>query len=99
MPNWTPGPWKIYAEVNILGGVDGRRGVANCGGYSDGRLPDSGDAENKANAVLVAAAPALVEALEALLTPFEGLPEEYLEIHASEAVMTARAALRLARGE
>lgn len=62
----TAGPWVLYGEFNINGGPDGRRGVATAGGYQNNRLPDSGDAENRANARLIAAAPDLLLAVKCL---------------------------------
>lgn len=59
----TPGPWvpNKHSEATVMGGPDGGRAVASCGGYSDNRLEDSGSSENLANARLVAAAPDLLK--------------------------------------
>lgn len=67
MPH-TLAPWTIYQGFNVMGGPDGRRSVANAGGHADNRLPDNGLGENRANALLIAAAPELLEAVRLLLT-------------------------------
>lgn len=55
------GPWKIKFEFNVED-TNGRT-IASCGGYSDNCRVQEVDAENKANARLIAAAPDLLEAL------------------------------------
>lgn len=65
MAHHTPGPWSVFKTFNVMGGSDGRRGVANCGGTVDGRLPDGGEGESRANVALIAAAPDLLDALKA----------------------------------
>jgi hypothetical protein len=93
----TPGPWRVFADVNIQGGKDGRRGIATTGGTVDGRVPDQGHGENLANARLIAAAPAMAEALEMILTVwFDATATRADDERAEQA---ARDALRLAKGE
>lgn len=60
----TPGPWSIVHTFNIVGGVDGRRGVANAGGYSENINQEACHEENIANATLIAAAPKMLAALK-----------------------------------
>ena len=96
----TPGPWTIHADTDgwplvMSGGVAGRI-VANVNPQS---CPDESSAPAfvampcEANARLIAAAPELLEALEAslalidLVIPFEG-----------EVTRTARAAIAKAEG-
>jgi hypothetical protein len=63
----TPGPWTIRHEFNVMG-PEGRL-VAACGGHSNNRAVLAVDAENTANAHLIAAAPELLDALK-LALPF-----------------------------
>jgi hypothetical protein len=62
----TPGPWNVKYELNVDG--PNRRGIALTNIYSTNG-PDELDVieENKANAQLIAAAPDLLAACEALL--------------------------------
>ncbi len=60
----TPGPWKVKSDYNVFSG--GGRLVANSGGHSGSVCPEEIHEENKANAILIAAAPDLLEALENL---------------------------------
>lgn len=89
---WTPGPWRrsthAFAHVETS---DGRRSVANCGGYSTNTDKGEHIDENEANATLCAAAPNLYEALESVLEYFDHNP-----IHECR---FAYAALAKARGE
>lgn len=66
MSKYTEGPWSIAFTFNIIG-ADGRRGVANTGGYSENRNQEACHEENIANASLIAAAPELLDALRRLL--------------------------------
>ena len=74
MSGHTRGPWKVYRASNgkILG-----IGDAEAGGVTDyiGGLWRSGR-ELEANADLIAAAPELLEALEAAVPYLSGLPHE-----------------------
>ena len=56
----TAGPWNTlqYGPVNVLAG---RRMVATTGCYSSNVDTESVDAENEANARLIAAAPSILE--------------------------------------
>ena len=95
----TKGPWEMDAGLNIHG--PDNRLVANCGGRSQNFDTEKCEAENKANAHLIAAAPELLEALEMMVRQFgphpredtEGWREEY------EACDSARAAIAKAKGE
>lgn len=101
----TPGPWFIHHTFNVMGGIDGRRGVANTGTSYDGRLPDGGYAESEANTHLIAAAPRMLAALE-------GFDRLSLVIESAvrncdptrqdairNAIVDGRAAIKAARGE
>ena len=61
----TPGPWFIDPRAGTHIISDGR-GVASTGGYTDASDIDGSNLENVANAHLVAAAPLMLEALEAV---------------------------------
>lgn len=57
----TPGPWKVYHEYNV---TKGNRSIANCGGHTvNTENWQEVDEENKANARLIASAPALLALL------------------------------------
>src|SRR5690606_19057690 len=56
MSKHTPGPWSIHHEFNVLD--ENGRCVASGGGYSS-NLRDA-EPENRANAMLIAAAPDLL---------------------------------------
>lgn len=97
----TPGPWSIYETAGNGGNIPARmevvapeserakRLIANVYGF---KLP-----EGRANARLIASAPELLEALEALLqlsiTPGIGQHQR------TKAINTAKAALAKARRE
>ncbi len=58
----TPAPWNLGTETLIVRSANRENHIADCGiSYS---LSDN---EMKANAVLIAAAPELLEALEAMM--------------------------------
>ena len=61
MPDFTPGPWKAYGIAGLL--VDVR---TVDGGIHIADLDQCEDAEDVANAHLIAAAPKMYEALEAM---------------------------------
>lgn len=61
----TPGPWTIRHETNVFGGT---RLVANAGGHQSNANRLDVDAENQANARLIAAAPELLDALSWAIT-------------------------------
>jgi hypothetical protein len=96
----TPGPWTIYAEYNVQGGPDGRRGVAITGGYSDNRLPDYGNGESQANARLISAAPDLLAALKSMeyWITNENLETQEGRRIGRRALIAARAAIARAEG-
>lgn len=68
LKNHTPGPWTIHHEYNV---IKDNRSIANCGGHTVNtpNWPEV-EEENKANARLIAAAPALL----AVLTEGVGIP-------------------------
>lgn len=89
---WTPGPW-FDAEGTTTGRIvtapfqpKVRRSVAACGGQ-----------RRDANARLIAAAPEMVEALDACQTYFANISGMTVE-DAQDALTTVRAALAKARG-
>ncbi len=68
---FTPGPWKIKYRVNVE--AENGRGIASAGGHSDNTRCEEVDAENQANAHLIAAAPKMYEALEWLVNLASGV--------------------------
>lgn len=80
----TPGPWVIRFDFNVFGG-DGRL-VASAGGHANNVTPLGTDAENRANAHLIAAAPELLEALKLIVE------------HFGDPLKVARAAIAKAEG-
>ena len=106
----TPGPWKIESggwsrqkgTAEFVLGSDGQTVVAEChtGG---GEVNDSeyGRAQTKADARLIAAAPDLLEALEAMAERFSLFPKPTTasESNSRNALLNeARAAIAKARG-
>lgn len=99
-PKFTPGPWSthreghstVYVDAPLGGGV--LQEVAACGPTAEGAE------QQDANARLIAAAPELYEALEAVeLACRMGIPPgEVLSLN-STIRLAARAALAKARGE
>lgn len=87
----TPGPWTIYKTVNVMGGSDGRRLVANAGGHQDNRVADNGNGENEANARLIAAAPDLLAALKLVTSKTAVDYATYQESFESARVIIAKA--------
>lgn len=61
----TPGPWMVRHAYNVMAG---RRSVATCGGYYSNVPGEDSHGENVANAHLVAAAPDLLAACQAILS-------------------------------
>lgn len=103
---WTKGPWRLDDETAHAGLIEGDYHFVDAGdGFHGGGdhgfglcgLMSVGDAR------LVAAAPDLAEALEALLTEHMDLAGRAGELEWAEAepspVLAARAALAKARGE
>lgn len=61
----TPGPWALHHRTAYtVVGPDGSRTVATCGGYQNNQDAAAVDAENRANARLIASAPKMLEALK-----------------------------------
>lgn len=95
MTKFTKGPWVVYAEMNVRN-QDGEP-VAACGPSRVGN--DCGNAENKANAALIAAAPELYEALQEMTALAEG-PTGGVSVSQKIAILAkARAALAKAEGK
>lgn len=104
--SWTPGPWRLDPEANDEA-VIGSRGflVADCCIFS-ARKGAPTDAENRANARLIASAPDLAEALEQALWHL-GSDADRLQLAIPAGRRTSslgcveaiRAALSKARGE
>lgn len=100
---WTPGPWRQVWSTNghFMIGIAGQDGV----GVTDSRfnLWSGDDAEAKANAHLIAAAPELAEALDCLLTTYVEMVNSgdcgFWDAEKQPEVIAARAALAKARGE
>lgn len=97
---FTPGPWKVFRASDgrsILGvGDKNAGGITDCGDVStnDLGLWRSGT-ERDANAALIAAAPAMYDALESAIGAMEvlGHPKNY------GALLKAQKVLAAARGE
>ena len=90
----TPGPWVIhgnFTEIHPHDDPDGNQVIADVD-------PDCEMSNREANARLIAAAPDLLEALEAMVTTWEG-PRELAAIRFAQNVIAARAAIAKARGE
>lgn len=86
-PRHTPGPWELLAgdcRWIVSGGADGRT-VASVETEDCGRRLRHADAD----AALIASAPALLAACEALLDT-DGEPNEDIKRHAREVVRAAR---------
>lgn len=62
MSGFTPGPWRTFDHAGIIGVTPVARGVGDVA-HLNGLDPDRPHAVTAANARLIAAAPALVEAL------------------------------------
>ncbi len=89
----TPGPWKSRGEAGYTG-----HGVNDTTGRSVCSIPSNGNrafAERNANAVLLASAPDLLAALEAIVTLLVEQPESYIHVIEGE----ARQAIAKALGE
>ena len=91
----TPGPWT-FAPLSTASRFRATQQEERFGIYADTapeghRMP--AEAQGEANARLIAAAPDLLEALEALVFDFDS------HSTADESISRARAALKKARGE
>ena len=90
---FTPGPWtkwrnSVHSEDGIC--------IAECG--NSVRTTHLSEEESEANTNLIAAAPELLEALEAIIKGLEASDEEGLIGH-TEQIINAKAAIAKARGE
>ena len=72
----TPGPWKINPRASMVVESESGRTIASCGAYTSNT--ENTEPENQANARLIAAAPELLEALEAVS---DEAIDEYHERH------------------
>ncbi|MCK5643018.1 MAG: hypothetical protein KAJ19_19580 [Gammaproteobacteria bacterium] len=70
MSKHTAGPWAMRHGLNLVG--ENRRLVANCGGHAQNFDVEENEAENEANAHLVAAAPDMWAALHEVKTEMCG---------------------------
>lgn len=95
----TPGPWFAGEQSDISGWVEIRvpgysRNPVACATPADaGDAEARRDAETLANARLIAAAPELLEACEAIVSSIEGGPVE-----PEDAIASVRAAIAKATG-
>ncbi len=101
MTEHTPGPWEIDPRAaNHV--IADKRSICSLG-FHDTSLPDGGQAENSANARLIAAAPDLLAALEIARECIaycrrahpdaqtgEGIPVEYIIDEAAIIYLTKR---------
>lgn len=100
----TPGPWHVTEHSDWQGmsgvslGIDDRFGAEGGRDYSLATVVHGDPDELQANACLIAAAPALLAALERLAESELASMEEREYPHA-EAYLQARAAIAAARGE
>jgi len=96
MTQHTPGPWyrDPYAENDIVSGTP-EDGASICTMWEDGYKDE---AQPRANANLITAAPDLLEALEDLVTLVDFIADEYDLSRMSE-TKAARAAIAKAKGE
>lgn len=92
---WTPGPWWVEGEVVCAPDGDNFPwyvAIAERCGYPND--------QSRANAHLIAAAPELYEALEALSEHFTQVVKAFrVDSEEHETLVAARAALAKARGE
>jgi len=84
----TPGPWAVSPYMNITS----RNGTV----AKTEQMPGNDEAERKANAHLIAAAPDLLSALREMMSVFQD-HEQYDE-ESAEVVSIARAAIAKAEG-
>ena len=94
MKKHTPGPWAILERAE-----DSRTHISN-GAHivcTLGTTRTDGSPNHSPNALLIAAAPDLLSALEEMMAVFQD-HEQYDE-ESAEVIQSARAALRKAKGE
>ncbi len=98
----TPGPWEVYKRRDAMGQLTGRLPeITGKGGLpiiADIRWNSHNEEHGMANARLIAAAPALLEALERI-TNAPDLNLDELEPETLNALEQARAAIAQAKGE
>lgn len=103
----TPGPWHANTADRIPS-WEGENGIPVYGRLPNGTMPRvanvrsayGGADADEANARLIAAAPLMLEALEALMTAYATVPGmSGLPMHDSDVWHQARAAIRAATGE
>jgi len=100
----TPGPWEVHRGGGLVrrdNGDDTCCSIAEiCVPYRHGIGHVRGDSEQQANARLIAAAPALLKALEDIMEWEEEIRAD-LRLHTSPGLVLdpARAAIAAARGE
>lgn len=97
----TPGPWKsVKSNWDDSWTVDAENDVVCFFSYLREEDHVTVNLDNdETNARLIAAAPALLEALEAAVSQYDGFPDEVLAEIAPDWLAGARDALKLARGE
>lgn len=98
MTKHTPGPWKVEMKTMVMAG---RRSICSAGGYSQNFDTEKVAAENQANARLIAAAPDMLEALEAYIRVWGQPPVDRFSYDSAweDAWKKARAAINKAKGE
>lgn len=89
MSKWTPGPWDVYDNGDGIR-IDGAEITL---AFIDGDYRDQDYSIQMANARLIASAPDLLEALDALVNSADN-PAQFFD-----AVIGARAAIAKAKGE
>lgn len=94
--NHTPGPWEVDENDLMIfsAGGNGKR-IADTMPHDEDDMPDD---EWRANAVLIAAAPELLAALEAMLAAGSAYGCDFTQNNPRIA-MQARAAIAKAKGE
>jgi len=97
-PKHTPGPWTVKGEDTVVGPQGNT--IAECCGYSI-RATDKDQIRQggrEANATLIAAAPAMYEALKAMLEAYAPQRNELDRIHLHSSIRQAIDALAQAEG-
>jgi hypothetical protein len=96
----TPGPWHVYEHDGEAQSISGPNGETICLLFDENPLPHEDQDEANANAYLLAAAPALCAALEAVVAQVDFKVRACGSAgHFEESANQARAALAAARGE
>ena len=96
--NYTPGPWRIDEGRSIVAQFEGEEVQIAAMNRSQWSQPDGGknhrlSVQTPANARLIASAPALLEALENLVSVCEGTGRQ------PPCIENAKAAISAAKGE